>query len=114
MKKPKVIKDRECEQYIDYLEKQLYFFKSDQVITDSYLALKKFISENNKVISKAVLTHEEMSDKDEKFVDRAMKYTDKLNDYVKSLIELEDRIKTLSLPKGVSNQQAGSIYEQIM
>jgi len=114
MKRPKIIKDRECEQYVDYLEKLLYNYRSDQVVTNSYIALKNFIYENNKVISKAVLTEETMNDKDEKFIDRATKYTDKLSDYVKSLLELEDKIKTLSLPKGVNNQEAGSIYEKVM
>lgn len=113
MKRPK-INNQKVNDYIDYLERKLELFSNNSTRVKSFKALTKFVEENNKVIEGVVLSKEQVSDKDDKFIDRVMKFTDKLPDYIEALDKMAEKIDDEAKAEEEKKQQAASDYEELM
>lgn len=116
MKRPDISSlDKRQKEYVEYLEKKCEMLNNDTALVDSYLALKNFVIENNKVIKVTKLSEESLKGKDEKYVDRVMKYTDKLGDYIDTLYNFEMKIDEKCIPVNDKKEKQGaSVYEQAL
>lgn len=70
MDRPKVIKDKSCLEYIEYLESQVKLF-TESPYADSYLSIKRFIDSGNKQIgSKEIDLFTDEGQKDHKSISK--------------------------------------------
>ena len=71
------------------LKKELALYDSKTTEVNSYLALRRYIDENNKLLMKLDIVSINKKDRDDKLAERAMKYSLEVADYLKSLKELK-------------------------
>lgn len=111
MERP-IIKDSKVSAYVDELERQLSNFKSEKPIVKSYLTLKRYIEENNKMVDNIDFELSKLSDKDDKTIDRAIKYIDEIMSYNDKLQKMEKMVNPVVLE--AETQEAGGILEQAL
>jgi hypothetical protein len=107
------IKDVKVRKYVKSLQTKLQEFELGSTKVDSYLALRNFIKQGNKLLSDyKVVSAEELSDKEDKALERGLKFGEKLE----SLQSLLDKYyaEIGELPEEKGKQQAGSAYEAVM
>lgn len=97
---------------ITELELELEYYRSEKTAARSYLALKRFVDENNRVLMDLNLNATKISDKDDKYVERMLKFAKELKDYVSDLEAMEKKIKPETMEK--VKQESSSIYEDAM
>lgn len=103
---------KELKEEIERLKKELEAYRSDKTVARSYLALKQYIDENNKLLVAMNMTETNMKDKDDKLAERANKYSSEILNHIKRLQELE-KIATAELIEK-EKKEYGSILEEAM
>jgi cell division septum initiation protein DivIVA len=94
----------------EQLKKELELYRSENTIAHSYLALKQFIDENNRLMYLMKMTEINMKDKDDKLAERANKYSSDILNHIKRLQELE-KMATIDLIEK-EKKTYGSILEE--
>lgn len=109
MERP-VIKDKEVLAYVKYLEDKISGFAADNTVAKSYHAKKRYIDENNRLLTDHNFTTKDLNDKDEKIHDRLTKYVNEIVYHNKDLKVLEAMVSPEAL-EAVAPAQAGK-YEE--
>ena len=106
------IKDVKVRKYVKGLQSKLEEFESKSVKVHSYLALKNFISQGNKLLAGYRVSNsaDELSDKDDKALERGLKFAEKLESQQSLLDKMYNDIGELISEKG--ERVAGSAYEK--
>ena len=91
MERPK-IKNKEVNEYIDYLESRLVAFNANTSFVKTYMALKKQNDSLAETYRKAEISADSLEDKNDKIFDRFMKYLDKVGALTDTLERLEQKI----------------------
>ena len=106
------IKDIKVRKYVKSLQSKLEEFDARSVKVDSYLALKNFISQGNKLLAgyKVSDSADELSDKEDKALERGLKFSEKLESQQALLDKMFNEIGELLEEKG--ERKAGSAYEK--
>lgn len=94
------------------LRKELEAYRSNKTVAQSYLALKRYIDESNKLLVSIEMTKMNMKDKDDKLSERANKYSSDILNHIKRLQELE-KMATIELIEK-EQKEFGSILEEAM
>ena len=110
MKRP-VIKDTEVRKYVEYLESKVNAINTQSVKAEAYLSLRKFISDNNKIM-RTDMTDAEASSKDDKIMDRVFKYADNIEKYLDKLEKIYEGLGETYVEE--VDKEAGSIYEKAL
>lgn len=113
MRKPAII-DGKVKKYVEYLEDKLSEFSSTSVEVDSYLALRNFVYQGNKLLSELSFDGTELKDKDDKAIERGLKFADKVLDYNQSLSELYEKVGEKKVEEAKGKQKSASVYESVM
>ena len=114
MKKPSIT-DLKVKKYVEYLERKLKEFQKGSTDVDSYLALSNYIAQGNKIMKALEFDGTEMSDKDDKVIDRATKFSDKIlenNQNLKDLFSMIGIEEKKEIEEGT--KKAASAYEAAM
>ncbi len=108
------IKDVKVRKYVKSLESKLEEFEAKSVKVQSYLALKNFVSQGNKLLAgyKVSDSADELSDKEDKALERGLKFAEKLEPQQALLDKMYNEIGELVSEKG--EREAGSAYEKAM
>lgn len=106
------IKDKEASKYVDYLEQCLKNYTSEKTIALSYLALKNFVDENNKILSTTKLNKSAISDKDDKYIERMLKFAKEVKEYNENLEQMEKKIKPHVMED--AKKISSSVYEDAL
>ena len=117
MKRPKKSTDIKIEKYIDYLEDKLKGFEIGGIEADSYLSLKHFIGQGNKLLKAVNFDGTELGDKDDKAVERGLKFSDKILDHNAALRDLYEKVggkKIEELESKEDKKEVASSYEAAM
>jgi cell division septum initiation protein DivIVA len=100
------------EQKVERLEKELKAFRSETTIAQSYIALKQYVDENNKLLSTIKITKINVQDKDDKLVERSAKFSSEILNYIKRLAELEKMVTIEVINE--EKKTFGSILEEAL
>jgi|TARA_R110001583_G_scaffold67531_8_gene193136 hypothetical protein len=107
------IKDVKVRKYVKGLQSKIEEFDLGSTKVDSYLALRNFIKQGNRLLADyRVVSAEELSDKEDKALERGLKFGEKLESLQSLLDKYYGEIGELPEEKG--RQQAGSTYEAVM
>lgn len=106
------MKKETLEEKVERLEKELEAYRSDKTIAQSYIALKQYIDENNKLLATIKITKINIQDKDDKLVERSAKFSSEVLNYIKRLAELE-KMTTIELIEE-EKKTFGSILEEAL
>jgi hypothetical protein len=125
MKRPKSIKDRNVEEYVEYLEERLSRYKSGNTIAKFYLGIKKQLDDagdtflNSTVVDEGgnitpfkLLDTTALTDKDDKVFERFFKFIKESKAITENLLWLENQITPESL-KEVKEEISGELEEVI-
>jgi len=108
------IKDVRVRKYVKKLEAKLEEFSLRTAKVNSYLSLKNFIEQGNKLLNSYKVSEEatELSDKDDKALERGLKFSEKLS----SLQELLDKMYSQigELPEDKGKIESSSSYEKAL
>lgn len=107
------IKDPEVQQYVDELLRKIENFSSDTTLVKSYFALKRFIDENNKLVTELEMDTMNLTEKDDKLHDRVTKYMDNIIEFNKNLSEMEKMINPEVMEAERKKESAGK-FEKAM
>ena len=113
MNKPSIT-DPKVKKYVEYLERKLEALNSEDAEVDSYLALKNFIKQGNKIMRNANFDGDELSDKEDKALERGLKFADKVLEYNDDLKELEEKTGKEKIKKEEGKKESASAYEAVM
>mgnify|MGYP001282652091 FL=1 len=108
------IKDVKVRRYVRGLQLKLEEFEANTTKVKSFLALKNFITQNNKLLTNYRVSDsaDELSDKEDKALERGLKFSEKL-DYLQTLLDkMYGEIG--EIPEEQGKQKAASAYEQVM
>lgn len=111
MKRP-IIKDKDIEDYVLFLEDQLDNFKAESTRVESYLGLKKIVDDINKALKGATINLTKISDKDDKYMERVLKFADKVDEYNDKLDAMEKKINPDKLEDAKKNY--GNVLEEAL
>lgn len=100
------------EQKVDRLERELKAYRSETTIAQSYIALKQYIDENNKLLATIKITKINIQDKDDKLVERSAKFSSEVLNYIKRLSELEKMVTIEVINE--EKKTFGSILEEAL
>jgi len=100
------------EEELNKLRAEIDALRSNKTVAQSYLALKKYIDENNRLMVSMNMTTLNMKDKDDKLAERANKYSTDILNHIKRLQELE-RMATIELIQEEEKTYGGSLEEAL-
>ena len=112
MERPE-IKDKKVLAYVEFMEGRLSEFTADTTIAKSYLAKKRYVDENNRLMMDHNMTSKDLNDKDEKLHDRITKY---MNDVVSHCEDLK-RMESMVSPEvivAVEKKESAGKFEKAM
>jgi len=105
------IRDVKVQKYVAWLEEKLRALSVDNIQINSYKSLRNFVENNNKVLTEAHFTKQDLSDKEDKFIERAFKYADKVLDYNEALDKMYDKIGDKWIDED-EEQESATAYEE--
>ena len=128
MKKPKTLSGEQGK-YIEYLEKKIKDFSSENTRTNSYFALKKTVDGLNSLMYHGIelpeldrdgvptgktktynlLSPESLASKDDKIFDRIFKFMEKQDSFLSTMDKLSENIS----PEKLDEKNYSSEYEEI-
>ncbi|MGV8130704.1 MAG: hypothetical protein ACP5N7_01215 [Candidatus Pacearchaeota archaeon] len=106
------MKKETLEEKVERLEKELKAYRSETTIAQSYLALKRYVDENNILLGTIEITVNKMTDKDDKLFERSNKYSNEIISHIKHLRELEKMVTVELIEQ--EKKEYGSILEEAL
>lgn len=111
MKRP-IIKDVNVRRYVEHLESKLRDLDSESIKAQSYKSLRKFVTNNNRLLHDADVSFDEANNKDDKYMDRAFKYADKIGDYITMLDKMYAQLGESYVEE--IDREAATVYEKAL
>lgn len=94
------------------LKKELAAYRVDTLEARSYVAIQRYIEENNKLLMRLKIGSLDKKDRDDILAERARKYSLEMGDYIKMAKELAKGL-TSELIENTKKEYAGSLEQAL-